>query len=87
MSASAIPSESEKGAYFDKGYEVICDHSSGSPKAFLPSIKTEVLYSYSDTTIRVDIPVKFLHNSIATSNNIARGVNVSGSPFTEFRGH
>ena len=71
-----------KGCYFDKGYEVICDNSSGSPKAFLPSIKTELLDSYSDTTIRVNIPVIFLHNSIVTSNNIARRVNVSGSPFT-----
>ncbi|KAK9178602.1 hypothetical protein WN943_027794 [Citrus x changshan-huyou] len=71
-----------KGCYFDKGYEVICDNSSGSPKAFLPSIKTELLDSFSDTTIRVNIPVIFLHNSIVTSNNIARRVNVSGSPFT-----
>ncbi|KAH9780044.1 wall-associated receptor kinase 2-related [Citrus sinensis] len=72
-----------KGCYFDKSFEVICDYSSGSPKAFLASINNlQVLdnHVYGVSNIRVKIPVISLKSSNLTSN--AEGVSLSVSPFT-----
>ncbi|GAY57212.1 hypothetical protein CUMW_177680 [Citrus unshiu] len=80
------------GCYFDKSFEVFCDYSSGSPKAFLASINNlQVLDShvytvYDSSTsfyvymIRVYIPVISLKISNLTSSD--KGVSLSGSPFT-----
>ncbi|KAK9199513.1 hypothetical protein WN944_014704 [Citrus x changshan-huyou] len=80
------------GCYFDKSFEVICDYSSGSPKAFLASINNlQVLdsrvydsstsfYVYIIRPIRVYIPVISLKISNLTSSD--KGVSLSGSPFT-----
>ncbi|KAH9780081.1 Wall-associated receptor kinase-like 9 [Citrus sinensis] len=70
------------GCYFDKSFEVFCDYSSGSPKAFLANINNlQVLDSpfYCESIIKVNIPVISLKGSNLTSN--AKGVNLSGSPF------
>lgn len=75
----------EDGCYFDKRYEVICDHSSGSPKAFLAGVNNlELLNSdrYVGNLIRVNIPVISLN---PTSH--ANGVNLSGTPLTFSRLH
>ncbi|KDO38073.1 hypothetical protein CISIN_1g042838mg, partial [Citrus sinensis] len=72
-----------EGCYFDKSFEVICDYSSGSPKAFLASINNlQVLdnHVYGVSNIRVNIPVISLKSSNLTSN--AEGVSLSVSPFT-----
>ncbi|KAK9204569.1 hypothetical protein WN943_014831 [Citrus x changshan-huyou] len=75
------------GCYFDKSFEVFCDYSSGSPKAFLAGINNlQVLdgYVYDPYTsfdvymMRVYIPV--MKSSNLTSND--KGVSLSGSPFT-----
>ncbi|KAJ4718215.1 putative Kinase [Melia azedarach] len=72
-----------EGCYFDKNFEVICDNSSGSPKAFLTATGLE-LSSYvsfgSRTSIAVNISVISLNRSKSTSNG--KGVNVAGSPFS-----
>ncbi|ESR54360.1 hypothetical protein CICLE_v10019295mg [Citrus x clementina] len=80
------------GCYFDNSFEVFCDYSSGSPKAFLASINNlQVLDShvytvYDSSTsfyvymIRVYIPVISLKISNLTSSD--KGVSLSGSPFT-----
>ncbi|KAH9780099.1 hypothetical protein KPL71_007947 [Citrus sinensis] len=86
------PFEIGDGCYFDKSFEVFCDYSSGSPKAFLASINNlQVLDShvytvYDSSTsfyvymIRVYIPVISLKISNLTSSD--KGVSLSGSPFT-----
>ncbi|KAK9204589.1 hypothetical protein WN943_014851 [Citrus x changshan-huyou] len=77
------------GCYFDKSFEVFCDYSSGSPKAFLAGINNpQVLdgYVYDSYTsfdvymMRVYIPVISLKSSNLTSSD--KGVSLSGSPFT-----
>ncbi|KAH9724143.1 Wall-associated receptor kinase-like 9 [Citrus sinensis] len=77
------------GCYFDKSFEVFCDYSSGSPKAFLAGINNlQVLDGYVDDSytsfdvymMRVYIPVISLNSSNLTSND--KGVSLSGSPFT-----
>ncbi|ESR54349.1 hypothetical protein CICLE_v10023424mg, partial [Citrus x clementina] len=74
-----------EGCYFDKGYEVICDHSSGSPKAFLPGVnRLELLdtLSYdSRPAVRVNVPTISLNSSSKRTSNILKGVNLSGTPF------
>ncbi|GAY57214.1 hypothetical protein CUMW_177690, partial [Citrus unshiu] len=48
-----------KRCYFNKGYEVICDYSSGSPKAFLPGVnRLELLdiLPYPKFAVRVNVP-------------------------------
>ncbi|XP_024045268.1 wall-associated receptor kinase-like 2 [Citrus clementina] len=74
-----------EGCYFDKGYEVICDHSSGSPKSFLPGVnRLELLdtLSYdSRPAVRVNVPTISLNSSSKRTSNILKGVNLSGTPF------
>ncbi|KAH9724132.1 putative wall-associated receptor kinase-like 11 [Citrus sinensis] len=74
-----------EGCYFDKGYEVICDHSSGSPKAFLPGVnRLELLdtLSYdSRPAVRVNVPTISLNSSSKRTSSILKGVNLSGTPF------
>ncbi|KAK9181599.1 hypothetical protein WN944_024737 [Citrus x changshan-huyou] len=72
-----------EGCYFDKGYEVICDHSSGSPKALLASVnKLEIsgFSLFSMFTVEVNVPAISLNGGgkNRTSNNIGKGVNLSG---------
>ncbi|KAH9780130.1 Wall-associated receptor kinase-like 9 [Citrus sinensis] len=72
-----------KGCYFDKGYEVICDHSSGSHKAFLPGVnRLELLdiFSYSKFAVSVNVPTISLNSSSKRTSNIAKGVNLSVTP-------
>ncbi|KAL9412066.1 hypothetical protein AB3S75_045642 [Citrus x aurantiifolia] len=73
------------GCYFDKRYEVICDDSSGSPKAFLAGVNNlELLNSdrYDGNLMRVNIPVI----SLKTTGH-PNGVNLSGIPLTFSRWH
>ncbi|KDO36626.1 hypothetical protein CISIN_1g038707mg, partial [Citrus sinensis] len=66
--------------FLDKSFEVICNYSGKYPKAYLPGINNLELLdgdSYYESTIRVNFPIISLKNP---SN--ARGVNLSGSPFT-----
>ena len=73
------------GCYFDKRYEVICDDSSGSPKAFLAGVNNlELLNSdrYDGNLLRVNIPVI----SLKTTGH-PNGVNLSGIPLTFSRWH
>ncbi|KAH9780084.1 Wall-associated receptor kinase-like 8 [Citrus sinensis] len=75
-----------EGCYFDKGYEVICDHSSGIPKAFLPGVNrlelVDILSNDSRAAVRVNVPAIFLNSSSKRTSNIAKGVNLSGTPFS-----
>ncbi|KDO43373.1 hypothetical protein CISIN_1g045635mg, partial [Citrus sinensis] len=78
-----------KGCYFDKGYEVICDHSSGSHKAFLPGVnRLELLdiFSYSKFAVSVNVPTISLNSSSKRTSNIAKGVNLSGNSSSVFDG-
>ncbi|KAJ4718213.1 putative Kinase [Melia azedarach] len=72
-----------EGWYFDKNFEVICDNSSGSPKAFLSGTGLEISsnYSFGGPYIAVNISVISLNNSMSTTSN-AKGVNLAGSPFS-----
>lgn len=73
------------GCCFDKRYEVICDNSSGSPKAFLAGVNNlELLNSdrYDGNLMRVNIPVI----SLKTTGH-PNGVNLSGIPLTFSRWH
>ncbi|KAH9780041.1 Wall-associated receptor kinase-like 2 [Citrus sinensis] len=74
-----------EGCYFDKGYEVICDHSSGTPKAFLPGVNrlelVDILSNDSRAAVRVNVPAIFLNSSSKRTSNIAKSVNLSGTPF------
>ncbi|KAJ0014002.1 hypothetical protein Pint_21826 [Pistacia integerrima] len=68
------------GCYFEKGFEVTCDNSSGSEKPFLTSINLEMSegFSYiSSSVIGVNLP-KISLNNIRTT----RGIDLSGSPFS-----
>ncbi|KAJ0079637.1 hypothetical protein Patl1_24568 [Pistacia atlantica] len=68
------------GCYFEKGFEVTCDSSSGSEKPFLTSINLEMSggFSYiSSYVIGVNLPTISLHN-----NCITRGIDLSGSPLS-----
>ncbi|KAJ4718212.1 putative Kinase [Melia azedarach] len=78
----AYPFGIGEGCYFDKNFEVACDNSSGSPKAFLTATGLELSsYTYySGSRIAVNISVISLNRSKSTSNG--RGVNLSGSPFS-----
>ncbi|KAH9780076.1 Wall-associated receptor kinase-like 2 [Citrus sinensis] len=71
--------------YFDKGYEVICDYSSGSPKAFLPGVNrlelVDILSNDSKAAVRVNVPAISLNGSSKRTSNIAKGVNLSGTRF------
>ncbi|KAK9199501.1 hypothetical protein WN944_014692 [Citrus x changshan-huyou] len=73
-----------EGCYFDKGYEVICDHSSGIPKAFLPGVNrlelVDILSNDSRAAVRVNVPAIFLNSSSKRTSNIAKGVNLSEVP-------
>ncbi|KAH9724147.1 Wall-associated receptor kinase-like 2 [Citrus sinensis] len=75
-----------EGCYFDKGYEVICDHPSGIPKAFLPGVNrlelVDILSNDSRAAVRVNVPAIFLNSSSKRTSNIAKGVNLSGTPFS-----
>ncbi|KAK9199498.1 hypothetical protein WN944_014689 [Citrus x changshan-huyou] len=70
--------------YFDKGYEVICDYSSGSPKAFLPGVNrlelVDILSNDSKAAVRVNVPAISLNGSSKRTSNIAKGVNLSEVP-------
>ncbi|KAJ0014262.1 hypothetical protein Pint_21810 [Pistacia integerrima] len=68
------------GCYFEKGFEVTCDNSSGSEKPVLTSINLEMAegVSYvSSYMIRVNWPTISLNNSSTT-----RDIDLSGSPFS-----
>lgn len=80
--------------YMDKSFEIICNGSDVSPKAFLPSIDLEVLdinitdpfnkdddYFSEPVRIRVNMPII---SSNCSMNNRSRsgGVNMSGTPFS-----
>ncbi|XP_052294869.1 wall-associated receptor kinase-like 2 isoform X8 [Citrus sinensis] len=71
-----------EGCYFNKGYEVICDHSSGTPKAFLPGVNRlellDILPYPNSAAVRVNIPTISLNGSSKRTSNIAKGVNLSG---------
>ncbi|XP_031287154.1 wall-associated receptor kinase-like 10 [Pistacia vera] len=80
-----------EGCYLNKGFEVTCRKSSGSPKALLSSINLELLEDTFDSSIgispgiymdfmriNVSIPVILLNRGKA---NISESVNLSGSPF------
>ncbi|KAJ0014261.1 hypothetical protein Pint_21813 [Pistacia integerrima] len=80
-----------EGCYLNKGFEVTCRNSSGSPKALLSSINLELLEASSRfrigissdasmeiMVINVSFPVIPLNRSKA---NISESVNLSGSPF------
>ncbi|KAK9199512.1 hypothetical protein WN944_014703 [Citrus x changshan-huyou] len=73
-----------EGCYFNKGYEVICDHSSGTPKAFLPGVNrlelVDILSNDSKAAVRVNVPAIFLNSSSERTSNIAKGVNLSEVP-------
>ncbi|KAH9780135.1 putative wall-associated receptor kinase-like 11 [Citrus sinensis] len=73
-----------EGCYVE-GYEVICDHSSGSPKAFLPGVnRLELLLILPYPkfgAVRVNVPTISLNGSSKRTSNIAKGVNLSGTPF------
>ncbi|KAJ4718219.1 putative Kinase [Melia azedarach] len=71
-----------EGCYFDKNFEVICDNSSGSPKASLSGSSLELSsnYSFGAPRISVNISVISLNRSKSTSDG--KGVNVAGSPFS-----
>ncbi|KAJ0013887.1 hypothetical protein Pint_20400 [Pistacia integerrima] len=67
-----------QGCYFDKGFEVSCDNSSGSPKSFLTSINLVLEdMDYANTaTFQVNLPVISLNNKI-----VYEDFNLSGSHF------
>ncbi|KAJ0013439.1 hypothetical protein Pint_21801 [Pistacia integerrima] len=80
-----------EGCYLNKGFEVTCRNSAGSPKALLSSINLELLEDTFDSSIgispgiyidfmiiNVSIPVILLNRGKA---NISGSVNLSGSPF------
>ncbi|KAJ0013995.1 hypothetical protein Pint_21829 [Pistacia integerrima] len=80
-----------EGCYLNKGFEVTCRNSSGSPKALLSTINLELLEDTFDSSIgispgiymdfmiiNVSIPVIPLNRGKA---NISESVNLSGSPF------
>ncbi|KAK9204584.1 hypothetical protein WN943_014846 [Citrus x changshan-huyou] len=46
-----------EGCYFDKGYEVICDHPSGIPKAFLPGVNRLELVDILSNDSRAAVPL------------------------------
>ncbi|GAY57216.1 hypothetical protein CUMW_177710, partial [Citrus unshiu] len=79
-----------EGCYFDKGYEVICDHSSGTPKAFLPGVNrlelVDILSNDSRAAVRVNVPAIFLNSSSKRTSNIAKSVNLSGNGSSLFDG-
>ncbi|GAY65043.1 hypothetical protein CUMW_238200, partial [Citrus unshiu] len=79
-----------EGCYFDKGYEVICDHPSGTPKAFLPGVNrlelVDILSNDSRAAVRVNGPAIFLNSSSKRTSNIAKGVNLSGNGSSVFDG-
>ncbi|KAK9229239.1 hypothetical protein WN944_022198 [Citrus x changshan-huyou] len=69
------------GCYFDESFEVVCDDSSGSPKAILQRIGQEissyVTFSSSTPNILVNISV----TSLKSSKN-AKGINLTGTAFS-----
>ena len=72
--------------YMDKLFEVVCNGTGSSAKAFLTSIDKEVrqinirnhLYS-SDPTVQVQMPIIYSNNCRSSGSGAA--LNISGSPF------
>ncbi|KAK9232121.1 hypothetical protein WN943_022364 [Citrus x changshan-huyou] len=65
------------GCYFDESFEVVCDNSSGTPKAILQRIGQEIS-SYVSYGSRFPY---ILVNISAISLN-AKGINLKGTPFS-----
>uniref|UniRef100_A0A7N2LPX8 Wall-associated receptor kinase galacturonan-binding domain-containing protein n=1 Tax=Quercus lobata TaxID=97700 RepID=A0A7N2LPX8_QUELO len=80
------------GCYLNDWFKIVCNETSGSPKAFLPKIGLEVLeinitdpfndnYFWNDPgLVRVNMPIISSNCKNRSSNHIG-GVNISGSPF------
>ncbi|KAL9463321.1 hypothetical protein AB3S75_001182 [Citrus x aurantiifolia] len=67
--------------YFDKSFEVVCDNSSGSPKAILQKIGQEIssFVSYGSSSPYILVNISAI--SLNSSNN-AKGINLTGTPFS-----
>ncbi|KAK9232125.1 hypothetical protein WN943_022368 [Citrus x changshan-huyou] len=68
------------GCYFDESFEVVCDNSSGSPKAILQKIGQEIS-SYTSYSGSPNIAVNISVTSLSSINN-AKGINLTGTPFS-----
>uniref|UniRef100_A0A2N9FYC0 Wall-associated receptor kinase galacturonan-binding domain-containing protein n=1 Tax=Fagus sylvatica TaxID=28930 RepID=A0A2N9FYC0_FAGSY len=74
------------GCYMNRTFEIVCNGSDSSRKAFLPSIDMEVLeikmsdpyYSYPGQ-VRVNMPI--ISSSNCNGSRSGGGVNMTGSPF------
>ncbi|ESR40351.1 hypothetical protein CICLE_v10025047mg [Citrus x clementina] len=69
------------GCYFDESFEVVCDDSSGTPKAILQRIGQEISSYISYGSRFPYILVNISAISLNTSNN-AKGINLEGTPFS-----
>ncbi|KAL5834204.1 hypothetical protein ACOSQ4_013701 [Xanthoceras sorbifolium] len=70
-----------KECYFNKGFEVSCRNSSGTEKAILTSVNLELLYiGKFGYTVSVNLPV--FSSNCGNNRSHAKGVDLSGSPFT-----
>ncbi|KAL9463320.1 hypothetical protein AB3S75_001181 [Citrus x aurantiifolia] len=68
------------GCYFDESFEVVCDNSSGPPKAILQKIGQEIS-SYISYSGSPNIAVNISVTSLSSTNN-AKGINLTGTPFS-----
>ncbi|GAY59237.1 hypothetical protein CUMW_193060 [Citrus unshiu] len=68
------------GCYFDESFEVVCNNSSGTPKAILQRIGQEIS-SYISYIGSPDMAVNISVTSLNSSNN-AKGINLTGTPFS-----
>ncbi|GMY19325.1 wall-associated receptor kinase-like 8 [Fagus crenata] len=75
------------GCYMNRSFEIVCNGSDSSRKAFLPSIDKEVLeINISDPSrsdgpglVRVNMPI--ISSSNCNGSRSGGGVNMTGSPF------
>ena len=80
--------------YMDQSFEIVCNGTGSSAKAFLPSIDMEVLeinmsvrydyayyseYSFEPGLVRVNMPI--ISSSNCNGSRSGGGVNMTGSPF------
>lgn len=70
-----------EGCYFNKGFEVSCDNSSGSPKPFLTSINLALVEDTDSesSSFRVNFPVISLNND---KTIVSEDFNLSGTHFS-----
>ena len=74
------------GCYMDKLFEVVCNQTGSSAKAYLTSIDKEVLQinlssstNSSDPTVQVQVPITYWEGCNSSGSGAA--LNFSGSPF------